>query len=112
MAEDDVTRVDALTVDKNQGIAAVQAANADALAVIPFVGELNARNFFQHIFQVLHRFTLQLFLSDHADTGGRILHALLGGSRRYDHHVFIIGSADRQRQGHYGRTKPAPNQGV
>ena len=112
VAEDGITRVNAFTVDENQRIAAVQAANADALTVIPLVGELDARHFFQHIFQVLHRLALQVFLGNDADTRGSILHALFGSRCRNDQHFMIICGRCGQRQGHNGRAQPAPNDGV
>ena len=112
VAENGVSRVNAFTVDENQGVAAVQAANADALTVIPLVGELDARHFFQHIFQVLHRLALQVFLGNDADARGGILYALFGSRRRHDQHFIIICGRCGQRQGHYGRAQSAPNDGV
>ena len=58
VAEDGVPRVNALAVDQDQGIAAAQTADANALAVIPFVGELDPRHIAQHVFQVLNRLAL------------------------------------------------------
>ncbi|MNB91073.1 hypothetical protein D3C75_381480 [compost metagenome] len=45
MTKDRIARVDALTVNQDQRVAAVESTNADALAVVSFVGELHARNF-------------------------------------------------------------------
>ena len=58
VAEDGVAGVDAFPVDEDQGIAAAQTANADALAVIPFVSELDPRDIAQYVFQVLDGLTL------------------------------------------------------
>ena len=58
VAEDGVAGVDAFPVDEDQGIAAAQTANADALAVISFVSELDPRDIAQYVFQVLDGLTL------------------------------------------------------
>ena len=71
--EDGIAGVNAFTVDKNQGVAAVQTTNTYALTVIPFVRQLYARHFFEDILQILYRFSLQVFLGNDADTGGASL---------------------------------------
>ncbi|AIF64762.1 hypothetical protein L960_4939c [Escherichia coli B7A] len=40
MAEDGIAGVNAFTVDENQGVAAVQTTNTNALTVIPFVSSV------------------------------------------------------------------------
>lgn len=61
VAEDGIAGVNAFTVDENQGVAAVQTTNTNALTVIPFVRQLYARHFFEDILQILYRFSLQVF---------------------------------------------------
>ncbi|CSE86839.1 Uncharacterised protein [Shigella sonnei] len=89
MAEDGIAGVHAFTVDENQGIAAVQTTNTNALTVIPFVRQLYARHFFEDILQILYRFSLQIFLGNDADTGGCIFKVLFNG-RCSDNHRFAI----------------------
>ena len=89
MTEDSIAGVHAFTIDKNQGIAAVQTTNADALAIVPFVSQLYAWHFFEDIFQVLYRFTLQVFLGNDADTGRCVFEVLFNG-RGGDNHRFAI----------------------
>lgn len=61
VAEDGIAGVNAFTVDENQGVAAVQTTNTNALTVIPFVRQLYAVHFFEDILQILYRFSLQVF---------------------------------------------------
>ena len=89
VAEDGIAGVNAFTVDKNQGVAAVQTTNTYALTVIPFVRQLYARHFFEDILQILYRFSLQVFLGNDADTGGCIFKVLFNG-RCSDNHRFAI----------------------
>ena len=112
MAEDGVTRVDAFAIDQDQRIAAIQTADADTLAVIPFVGELNARHIAQHVLQVLHRLTLQVLLGDHADTGGGIFDALFS-RRGGDNQRFVIICGQRRKcQCYDGRAQSRPGKRV
>lgn len=112
MAEDRVARVDAFAVDQNQRIAAVEAANADALAVIAFVGELHARHVAQDIFQVLNRAALQILLSNHADTGRSVFYALFSRRGGDNQRFFIHFGYGRKRQRYDGCAQSRPDKRV
>ncbi len=60
VAEDGIAGVNAFTVDKNQGVAAVQTTNTYALTVIPSFVSCTP-HFFEDILQILYRFSLQVF---------------------------------------------------
>ena len=112
VAKDGVPRVDALAVNQDQCIAAAQTADADAFAVIPFVGELDPGHIAQYVFQVLDRLALQILLSDDADARRRVFDALF--SRRGGHHqrFFIHVGQGRKRQRYDGRRQSRPDKRV
>ena len=112
MAEDRVARVDAFAVDQNQRIAAVEAANADALAVVAFVGELHTWHVAQDILQVLDRAALQILLSNNADTGWRIFDALFSRRGGDDQRFFIHFGCGRKRQRYDGCAQSRPDKRV
>lgn len=89
VAEDGIAGVYAFIVDENQGIVVVQITNINVFTVIFFVRQLYVRYFFEDIFQILYRFSLQVFLGNDVDIGRCIFKILFYG-RCSDNYRFVI----------------------